>query len=88
MQQNVANNMLVKRKPPCISDSPNHKSNIKQHGTSKSKNLPIGKHLTLPDHTVNNISIMGIENIHNKSDDTLLCRESYWILKLQTWNQC
>jgi hypothetical protein len=60
----------------------NHKSDIKQHGTPKSKNLPIGRHFSLPDHSIVDISIMGIEELRNKKDDVILKRESFWILKL------
>ena len=62
----------------------NHKSDIKLHNTSKSKNLPIGRHFSSPGHSVNDISIMGIEQIHKQSDEVILRRERYWILKLQT----
>jgi len=62
----------------------NHKSDIKFHGTPKSNNLPIGRHFTLPDHSIKDISIMGIEKIHKQTTETILRRESYWILKLQT----
>jgi hypothetical protein len=62
----------------------NHKSDIKQHGTTKSKNLPMGRHFNLPNHSFDDVSIQGIEQIRNKNESIILKRESFWMLKLQT----
>ena len=50
----------------------NHKTDIKHHNSSKSKNLPIGRHFNLPDHCFDDISIQGIEQIRNKNDKTII----------------
>jgi len=62
----------------------NHRSDIKFHNTTKSKNLPIGRHFSQNGHTVLDISIVGIEQIKNKRDAVIRKRESFWIQKLQT----
>ena len=58
----------------------NTKSDIKL----KKKKLPIVDHFNSPGHSINNLSIMGIECIHTQKEHIIRHRESYWIAKLRT----
>ncbi len=58
----------------------NTKSDIKL----KKKKLPIVDHFNSPGHSVNNISLMGIEYINSHKEHVIRHRESFWIAKLRT----
>ena len=57
-----------------------YEKNIKLH----KKKLPIVEHFNSANHSINDISLMGIETIHKKHDSILRKRESFWIAKLHT----
>jgi predicted GIY-YIG superfamily endonuclease len=61
-----------------------HKSDIKLYKTPKGKQLPIGKHFNTHNHTIDDMSIIGIESIRRKENAIILHRESFWIKKLCT----
>lgn len=58
----------------------NTKSDIK----GKKKKLPIVDHFNLQNHSIDDISLKGIESIHKKTEHIIRKRESYWIAKLRT----
>ena len=59
-------------------------SNTRSEIRNQLKKLPYTAHFNLPLHSVDNAKITGIEIIHNKSHNTILHRESFWIAKLKT----
>jgi len=61
----------------------NTRSEIKRNAKG-SKSLPYVAHFNSGDHTVDDITLMPIEQIHNRTDTTILRRESFWIAKLKT----
>ena len=58
-----------------------HRSDIRTGKTEK----PVAAHFTLPDHSVDDLEVMGIEKIR-ESDTTQWrkLREKYWIFTLKT----
>ena len=58
----------------------NTKSDIKLN----KKKLPIVHHFNSPGHSINNLSLMGIEYIHTHKEHIIRHRESFWIAKLHT----
>ena len=62
----------------------NTKSDIKRFKTDTGKSLPIAQHFNLPNHSIDDVSLQGIETIHTKCDSVILHRESLWICKLKT----
>lgn len=56
------------------------KSDIK----SNKKSLPIVHHFNSNNHSITDVSIMGIESIHTHTERIILKRESYWISRLRT----
>lgn len=59
----------------------NHLSCIRKH-----KSNPVALHFNLPNHSINNFKIQGIDSINSKNNatDILLKKESYWQDKLDT----
>ena len=45
---------------------------------------PVAAHFNLPDHTLDDLQVMGIEKIHNNDTEWRKHRESYWIFTLDT----
>ena len=64
----------------------NTRSEIHSFNSSYHKVLPYTIHFNQPNHSINDVLIMGIEAIHTKSRQTILHRESFWIRKLHTLN--
>ena len=62
----------------------NTRSDIKKYNTNRRKEIPIAAHFNLPNHSVDDISLMGIEYIRKKSEAIIRKRESHWILTLRT----
>ena len=62
----------------------NTRSEIKNHNTKGGKSLPYVSHFTTEQHTVNDISLVPIEQIHKQNRSIILRRESFWIAKLQS----
>ena len=58
----------------------NHRFNIIHNNNSDS----IGNHFNLPNHTINDLSVSIIEQLHNSNLNFRLKRENYWIKKLKT----
>ena len=57
-----------------------HRSDIHTQKTDK----PVAAHFNLPDHTLDDLQVMGIEKIHNNDTEWRKHRESYWIFTLDT----
>ena len=62
----------------------NTRSDIKKYNTNRRKEIPIAAHFNLRNHSVDDISLMGIEQIRKKSEAIIRKRESFWILTLKT----
>ena len=62
----------------------NTRSEIRNFHSTQQKVLPYTIHFNSPSHSMQNLQITGIESIINKSHDTILHRESFWIQKLKT----
>ena len=57
-----------------------HRSDIHTQKTDK----PVAAHFNLPDHTLDDLQVMGIKKIHNNDTEWRKHRESYWIFTLDT----
>ena len=57
-----------------------HHSKIRTRKTEK----PVAAHFCQPDHTMEDLEVMGIEKIHRNSKQWRKERESYWIFTLRT----
>ena len=55
-----------------------HRSDIHTQETDK----PVAAHFNLPDHTLDDLQVMGIKKIHNNDTEWRKHRESYWIFTL------
>ena len=60
----------------------NTRSQIKNFHTPQNAKLPYAQHFNLPDHTLADLSIMPIEQIHKHTNEIILHRESKLIAKL------
>ncbi len=57
-----------------------HRSDVK----TKKLDKPVAAHFNLPDHTIDDLEVMGIEKIHSNDPGRRRLRESYWIFELET----
>ena len=57
-----------------------HRSDINTRKLDK----PVAAHFNQPDHSLNDLRVMGIEKIHTNSGQWRKQRESYWIFTLDT----
>ena len=57
-----------------------HRSTIK---TGK-MDTPVGHHFNLPDHSISDMSVLGIESLGHRSDTVRLSREKMWMKRLRT----
>ncbi len=57
-----------------------HRSDVK----TKKLDKPVAAHFNLPDHSIEDLEVMGIEKIHDNDPGRRKLRESYWIFKLES----
>ena len=57
-----------------------HRSDI----TTRKLDKPVASHFNQPDHSLEDLRVMGIEKIKNYSKRQRKLRESYWIFELRT----
>ena len=57
-----------------------HRSDI----TTKKLDKPVSAHFNQPDHSLKDMSVMGIEKIHVNNTDRRKLRERFWIFELRT----
>ena len=62
----------------------NTRSEIINFNKTSAKQLPYTIHFNSPSHSIDNVTLIGIELIKEKSHTTILHRESFWIEKLKT----
>ncbi len=56
-----------------------HRSDVK----TKKLDNPVAAHFSQPDHSIEDMEVMGIEKIHNNDPGRRKLRESYWIFELE-----
>ena len=72
--------MLVKTKNSLKKRIYGHRSTIK---TGK-LDTPVGCHFNLPDHSISDMSVLGIESLGHRGDAVRLSREKMWMKRLRT----
>ncbi len=57
-----------------------HRSDIRTRKLEK----PVAAHFSQPDHSVEDLQVCGVEQIHHSGSTWRKQRESYWIFELRT----
>ncbi len=57
-----------------------HRSDVK----TKKLDKPVVAHFNLPDHSIEDLEVMGIDKIHDNDPGRRKLRESYWIFELES----